>query len=266
VDAFIFWTKNPRPLLPHLDELDERGYRYYFQFTLNPYESTFEPNTPPLAERMETFRELAERIGPRRVVWRYDPIILSSITPVEYHLQMAGEIASALKGSTERLVFSFLDFYGKVQGRLKKLQERSGITLADIAAPQMRSELELLAAGLKNIADHHDLKLLSCSEEVDLAAFGIEHGSCIDSSLIHELLGSSKHFARDKNQRGACGCVESVDMGIYSTCFFNCVYCYANTHAVTIESNRKRHYPESASLLYDYEGDVEIRRAFGRKK
>jgi len=266
VDAFIFWTKDPHPLLRHLAELDNRGYNYYFQFTLNPYDTPFEPNTPPLTERIVTFRKLAEFIGPQRVVWRYDPIILSSITPVEYHLQMAGRIASALAGSTESLVFSFLDFYGKVQGRLKKLQERSGITLADIAAPQLRDERERLAAGLKSIADRHGLKLLSCSEEVDLAAFGIEHGSCIDGNLIRELTGSSKPFARDRNQRGACGCVESVDMGIYSTCSFNCAYCYANSHGATIESNRKRHHPESASLLYDYEGDVEIRRGSGMKK
>ena len=32
VDALVFWTKNPTPMLQHLDEL--KDYIYYFQFTL----------------------------------------------------------------------------------------------------------------------------------------------------------------------------------------------------------------------------------------
>ena len=35
VDGFVFWTKNPIPMLPRLGELSE--YTYYFQFTLNSY-------------------------------------------------------------------------------------------------------------------------------------------------------------------------------------------------------------------------------------
>ena len=33
VDALVFWTKNPTPMLQHLDEL--KDYIYYFQFTLS---------------------------------------------------------------------------------------------------------------------------------------------------------------------------------------------------------------------------------------
>lgn len=249
VDAIVFWTKDPRPLLPYLAELDGRGYRYCFHFTLNPYAAVFEPHTPPLRERIETFRELAGRIGPRRVIWRYDPIILSSITPVEFHLQQAGDIAAALTGSTERLVFSLLDFYGKARGRLQQLQERSGIVISDITAPERRGELESLAAGLKAIADSHGLRLLSCAEELDLAAFGVEHGSCIDAGLIRELTGSDSKFGRDRSQRPACRCVKSVDMGMYNTCRFGCVYCYANLGEAAVRANLARHNPRGAALL-----------------
>jgi len=249
VAAFVFWTKDPRPLLPHLAELDRRGFRYYFHFTLNPYDATFEPHTPPLQERIATFRELAGRIGPERVIWRYDPIIVSSITPVAYHLQRAGEIAAALHGSTERLVVSFLDFYGKVMVRLRRLAERSGLVITDMTAAGMRDELERLVSGLKVIADGHGLRLFSCAEELDLAHFGIEHGSCIDGGLIRELTGSDRRFVRDRNQRPACRCVKAVDMGMYNTCRFACVYCYANQGAAAVRANLARHSPCGAALV-----------------
>ena len=35
---FVFWSKNPKPMLKHLDILDKKGYNYYFQFTLNDYD------------------------------------------------------------------------------------------------------------------------------------------------------------------------------------------------------------------------------------
>jgi hypothetical protein len=110
VDAICFWTKNPRPLKQHLDELDERGLNYYFQFTLNPYDQTFEPHVPSLEERIATFQELAGHIGPQRVVWRYDPVILSSDTPVPWHQEQVEQIAAQLKSATRRMVFSFCDF------------------------------------------------------------------------------------------------------------------------------------------------------------
>ncbi len=262
VDAICFWTKNPKPLLQQLGELDDLGYRYYFQFTLNPYDAAFEPHVPPLPERIATFTELAGRIGPQRVVWRYDPIILSSATPLAYHLEQAESIATQLRGATQRLVFSFLDCYGKVAGRL---QEQTGIVISDITVPHLRGELEQLAWGLKNIADANGMRILSCAEEVDLSVIGIEHGSCIDGELIRELCGGSHNFVKDKNQRGTCGCVESADMGIYNTCFFKCAYCYANMHETTIEANRQHHNPDSASLLYDYSGKIEIRTDSAKK-
>jgi len=121
--------------MKHLNELDELGLKYYFQFTLNPYSKTFEPHVPPLQERIKTMIELAGRIGAERVVWRYDPIILSSISSVPWHLEQAEQIANALKDSTRRIVFSFYDFYGKGQGRLSRALDGTGITLEDITSP-----------------------------------------------------------------------------------------------------------------------------------
>lgn len=249
VDALCFWTKNPRPLMAHLDELDRLGYRYYFQFTLNPYDRSFEPQVPPLAERIATFKDLAERIGPERVVWRYDPVILTSATPVAWHLAQAEQLAAQIASATGRLVFSFYDFYGKGQGRLHTALKGTGIALQDITAPDRAAELLALVQGFAAIAARHGLRLLSCSEELDLSTLGIELGACIDGDLIHELFGGDPSRTKDKNQRPACRCVESVDMGIYNTCPFGCTYCYANFSDGRIENNHSRHQPGSPSLL-----------------
>ena len=121
VKAVVFWTKNPAPFLQHLDELDARGLHYYFQYTLNDYEREgFEPNVPALEKRIETFRRLSERIGPDRVVWRFDPIILSPGTGPRDILMRIWTVGKALRGLTKKLVVSFVDVgaYRKVQANL----------------------------------------------------------------------------------------------------------------------------------------------------
>ncbi|MDD2310272.1 MAG: DUF1848 domain-containing protein [Desulfuromonadaceae bacterium] len=259
VDAVCFWTKNPRPLMKHLHELDERGLNYYFQFTLNPYNTIFEPHIPLLLERIDSMIELTTRIGAERVVWRYDPVILSSATPVSWHLEQAERIAEKIRHATRRLVFSFYDYYGKGQGRLSTALAGTAIKLEDIAAPEQSGALEQIARGFKGVADRHNLQIFTCSEEVDLAAIGIHHGACIDGDLIRELFGVTAPSKKDKNQRAACNCIESVDMGMYNSCRYRCNYCYANFNEAVIEGNCRKHIPDSPSLLNEYGGDIEIR-------
>ena len=56
IECIVFWTKNPAPMLPLLHEIDALGYRYYFQFTLTPYDRTI--------ENIRCFQSLAERLAP----------------------------------------------------------------------------------------------------------------------------------------------------------------------------------------------------------
>ena len=266
VDAICFWTKNPAPLMKHLDELDGRGLNYYFQFTLNPYNREFEPHVPLVEERIAVFRKLADCIGQDRVIWRYDPVILTSITPVSWHLEQAERIVGHLGDSIRRMVFSFYDFYGKGEGRLYQALRNTGITLEDITVAEQSKTLDMLARGFKNIATTHNLRIFTCSEEVDLMAIGINRGACIDGTLVQELFGASPSIIKDKNQRKACGCIESVDMGIYNTCQFRCSYCYANFNEGMIESNRRKHCPDSPSLLGRYNDEITIQKSIKKKK
>jgi len=259
VDAICFWTKNPQPLLKYLQELDQRGLKYLFQFTLNPYDSIFEPQVPPLRERIDTMCELAQLIGPERIIWRYDPVILSSVTPVSWHLEQVESLAGQLKNATRRLMFSFYDFYGRGEGRLSKILKGSGIVLEDIAAPEHADALQQLVQGFKASAARNKLEIFSCCEDLNPSDADTAHGACIDGPLIQRLFGVNAPFAKDRNQRKACRCVESVDMGAYNSCSYRCSYCYANFNEGTIEANIRKHRSDSPSLLNEYSDTFDIR-------
>ncbi|MEA3543656.1 MAG: DUF1848 domain-containing protein [Thermodesulfobacteriota bacterium] len=266
VDAICFWTKNPKPLMQHLDELDQIGLNYYFQFTLNPYGQEFEPNVPSIEQRIETFQQLAEKIGRKKVIWRYDPVILTSATNIDWHLEQVESIARQLESSTERLVFSFYDFYGKGRGRLHAALENTGITLDDITRHENRAELDAIVKGFKATADRYQMNIFSCSEDFDLSANGIEHGACIDGKLIQQLFGGEPSDKKDKNQREACGCVESVDMGIYNTCHFRCSYCYANFNEGVIAKNHSKHNVNDPAMLGEHDHNIEIQTTIKKLK
>lgn len=251
VDTIVFWTKNPGPLLPSLAELDDRGFSYYFQFTLNPYGHPFEPNLPPLGERIETFRTLGAMIGPGRVVWRYDPLILSSLTPPEYHRELFGRTATELRGSTGRIMFSFLDFYGKAKSRLSAIERDRGIVFHDIRGEEFRNGRWELLKEMRACAAENGMELYSCAEEEELEGIGIRHGHCIDAGLVRELSGSSAPLSRDRHQRRECGCAVSVDVGMYNSCPFRCAYCYANASPKVIAANLKKHAPKGSALIGD---------------
>jgi len=260
VEVIVFWSKNPLPLISHLDFLDSRGYRYYFQFTLNGYPKVFEPCVPPVEERIKTFKKLSRLIGKARVIWRYDPIILSSVTPVQYHLDRVRKIAKALKGYTERLVISFLDFYGKVKARLEKLSQETRIVFYDPLgdgkeemALETCDEVLKLAQGIADIAISSGMEVFSCAETVDLRPAGIRPGACIDADLIYRLFDIDRPMNKDKGQRPECRCVESVDIGAYNTCLHRCSYCYANYSFISIKNNLKKHIPTSPLLIGTYD-------------
>lgn len=64
----LFWTKNPKPIIPYLHILDEMGIHYYFQVTLNDYtKEGFEPNVPLVDERIETFKQLSDMVGKEKL-------------------------------------------------------------------------------------------------------------------------------------------------------------------------------------------------------
>lgn len=280
----VFWTKNPAPLIPYLHELDERGINYYFQFTLNDYEAeNFEPNVPALEERVETFKRLSALIGKERVIWRFDPIIMTSRLQPREILKKVWKIGNLIKGCTEKLVFSFVDVksYRKVQNNLIKDTDSFTRETIDMAEPN-DEQIREIVEGLAKLREHWknedgwNLALATCAEKIDLEEYDIEHNKCIDGDLMERLFADDKELVyylrtgklpepdlfggilelplesknlKDKGQRKLCGCMISKDIGMYNTCRHLCAYCYANTSRNVVMSNKGKHSDESESII-----------------
>ena len=199
--VIVFWTKNPKPVIPYLHILDEMGIHYYFQVTLNDYEDEgFEPCVPALKSRIETFRELSSLIGKERVIWRFDPLIITPELGVRQLLTKIWHVGNALRGYTEKLVFSFIDVsgYRKVQNNL--VRETGLFTKDSVCQAELTSaEIEETCAGLVKIreawaAKGWDVTMATCAETADLSEFGIEHNCCIDADLMERLFGDDREL------------------------------------------------------------------------
>ncbi|MDR1674850.1 MAG: DUF1848 domain-containing protein [Tannerella sp.] len=233
VECMVFWTKNPAPMLPRLDEI--KPFAFYFQFTLTPYGRDLEVRLPDKDSLVETFRRLSGLVGPERVIWRYDPILMSHGIGEDWHLAHFEALAGKLATHTKRCVISFIDPYRKTEKNLRGTTVR---VLRD-------TEIISLAGKMALIAQRHGMELQTCAETCDLTAWGIGHGKCIDDRLIESISGASLRAGKDKNQRPACRCIESVDIGAYNTCLHGCLYCYANASPAEAFERNRMHHPES---------------------
>ena len=229
VDAIVFWSRDPRPFLPHLLEIDRRGYSFYFLLTVTGYPRLLEPAVPRVEEAVACFRELAARIGRRRVVWRYDPVIFTPDTGAGFHEENFSRLAGLLASFASRVIVSFFDPYAKALRRLREV---------GIAAEAAAGKLEQQAALLKSFAASaaaSGLEIQGCAEAalpagVSLGANAhplVGPGKCIDERLLNELFGLGLAYRKDPGQRKLCLCQQSVDIGNYGTCRHGCLYCYA---------------------------------------
>ena len=229
VDFLVFWTRDPRPLLAE----PEKPGDCYTMITLTGYPEILEPNAPPREETMRALRALAALWGRKRVIWRYDPIFLSSLTDAEFHRRNFADLAGQLAGAIDRVIISVYDEYAGARWRLSALEKNGQCqtfphyTDDGLLAPEAKE----LVAELARIATRAGMDIRSCAEGEECASLGIQPGACIDGALIAELLGSGKSLpdiaGRDKNQRHRCRCAPSVDIGSYGDCPAACVYCYA---------------------------------------
>lgn len=238
VDAIVFWTKNSKPIHRYLDEIDELGYKYYFQYTITPYRNDLEEKVQDKKEIVETFKKLSEKIGSEKVILRYDPVILSDNYTIDFHKKAFARLCDLLAPYTKKIVFSFLDDYKKISKNIKQLN------IKEISAEEMCIMAEYFA----DTAKKYNLKIESCAEQIDLERFGINHGKCIDNELIEKITGYKLSVGRD-NQRNACGCIKCIDIGEYNTCMHKCLYCYANINKEAAFKNYKLHDKKSPLLI-----------------
>lgn len=276
--CIVFWSKNPAPMLRKLQDddvsplemLEQEKMNYYFQYTLNDYDNEkIEPIVPSVGERIKTFIELSKQIGHHakdRIVWRFDPLILTDMLTPRILLDRIERIGDQLAPYTSRLVFSFIDI--KAYSKVGKNLERGGITAREFKSDEM---LEV-AEGIARLTKGWGMAAGTCGEIVDLDKYGIEHNRCVDDRLmircfshdnaLMDFLGydpqgelfdlrsdvemsveeQKRHTKlKDKGQRLACGCIMSKDIGEYNTCPHLCHYCYANTNNAAAKANWNQH-------------------------
>lgn len=278
----VFWSKNPAPLLPYLDILKERNIKCYIQYTLNDYEKEKLEKVPPLVARIDTFKQLVEKLGKGAVVWRFDPMILTKDIAVDDLLRKVQNIGDQLKGYTEKLVFSYADIgmYRKVKHNL----EVNGIPYREWQTEQMEEFAEKLSK--MNVERGWNFQLATCGEKIDIEKYGILHNRCVDGDLIVRLacddkelmdfmkvkvlplpapslfgdvelpegaimLPHNRYFIsihkKDPGQRQFCECMASKDIGEYNTCPHLCEYCYANATKELALQNWNRHRENNLS-------------------
>lgn len=241
VDCFVFWTKNPEPMLPYLKMIDRLGYPYYFEMTVTDYGKDLEPNLPVTEEMMATFMLLSERIGRERVDWRFDPIILDDRHPLSFHLEKFEMMCEWLHRYTERCIISFVDGY------------------RGVPFPETEPEDQIAAAReLGKIAGKYGLPVYACAQKLNLQPYGIRPASCIDREKAERIAGYRLDVKRDRGQRRECQCVESVDIGMYDTCIHGCGYCYATGSLESAVRRHRMHDPRSPVLIGSLRGDETI--------
>lgn len=211
VDGIVFWTKNPLPLARRLSLFDP--YPYYFQWTLTPYGRDIEPGLPEKARLLAAFRELSARIGPLRLVWRYDPVLISPAWTAARHAETFAAFCASLAGACDTCVVSFLDRY----------RHRERILRALAVRPPNDAERETLLRAFTKSAARYGFDLRACCE----AGTGLPPAACVDAPRLEAIAGVPFARLRDPYQRGGCACAPSVDIGAYNTCPGGCVYCYA---------------------------------------
>ena len=222
-------------MLPYLPEIQAMGFAFCFQFTLTGYGPDLEKGLRDKADILKTFEALSRLAGPERIQWRYDPILLHGHWTVAQHLEVFRGLCARLSTRARGVTISFVDSYRRTKA--------AGIRTLTPA------EMRMLGEGIGSMAASYGLAASTCCEEVDLTAFGIGRGACINREMLEAACGYPLELHPDAYQRPACGCMASLDIGAYNTCPGGCVYCYASDSLPAVRRRLAAHDP-AGELLF----------------
>lgn len=235
VDLILFCTKNPIPII---DKLDDIKIPYIFHITITPYKNDIEPNLPSKSDIIEAVKKISTTIGIENVYVRYDPIFISEIYNIEYHIKAFTKLCSLLKGYVKTIIVSFIDNYQNVRKNLPYLKYRSFT----------EEDYKLIGENFSKIAKNNNMVVQTCFEERNLTEYGFIKGECMSKELAFKLTG--KAYKKWQARKGsACNCVELVDIGMYNSCNHLCKYCYANYDESKVKININNHDVNSSLLI-----------------
>lgn len=235
VDAIMFCTKNPIPILPYLKDINKP---IEFHVTITGYKDDIEPNLPPKKEIIEAVKKLSSIIGTEHLSIRYDPIFISDKYSIDYHKKAFNKLCSLLNGYVNRIIVSFIDNYKNVRKNEKTLKFKEFT----------EDDYKEIGTSFSNSAKLNNIVVQTCFEDRNLCEYGFVKAECLSHELAYELTGKKyKNWTARKGNK--CNCVEMVDIGAYNTCKHFCKYCYANFNENQVNYNFKNHDPNSSLLI-----------------
>lgn len=248
IDVLCFCTKNPKPMLQRLDEIDM--FRQFWFVTITAYGKDVEPNVPKIEEVVNSFKELSGKIGINAVGWRYDPIFINDVYTLDIHIERFEKIAKELSGYTKQCVVSFIDLYEKTKRNFKGIKEVT------------KEEQEYLIQEFVRIGEANGIKIYTCSENSELEKFGVDVSGCMTKRILEKAIDGTLDIPKGmKTSRESCECLLGSDIGMYNTCGHGCLYCYANYDMEIVNRNMKRHNKNADLLICEVVGGDIIKEA-----
>ncbi|MCM1252310.1 MAG: DUF1848 domain-containing protein [Clostridium sp.] len=247
IDMMVFCTKNPQPMLDRLALLS--AFEMFWFVTITPYGKDIEPYVPPKEQVIQSFRQLSGIVGSSRMSWRYDPVFITDIYSVDYHIEQFGQMAEALAGYTHQCVVSFIDLYEKTKRNFRGVRSVTG------------QEQEKLISAFSQVAKENDLQIHLCCENAALVRENVDADGCMSKAVLEKALGAKLNVPKKRTARNECGCLLGADIGAYNTCGHGCLYCYANYDKDTVMQNRKLHNVLSPLLIGEVSEDDVIKQA-----
>lgn len=248
VDAIVFCTKNPIPILNFLQEIH---HPILFHVTLTPYRKDIEPNVPSKGYIIEAIKRLSLIVGIDNLTVRYDPIFISDIYSLEYHKRAFDKMCRLLKGYVKQIIVSFMDEYKNVQKNKKILNARI----------LTENDYKEIGGSFSKSAKRNGMTVQTCFEDENLLEYGFQKGDCVSHTLAYKLTGKTyKTWSARKEKK--CNCVQMVDIGVYNSCKHFCRYCYANYDETKVKKNFYKHDSQSSLLVghLEYSDMIKIRK------
>lgn len=244
VDLIAFCTKNPAPILPHLDALS--AFRTFWHVTITPYGRDIEPGVPAAAQVMQSFCRLSDQVGRDHIVWRYDPILITEKYSLQFHQQAFSEMCKCLQGKTNEVIISFLDLYRKTR---RNFPEGRTVT---------KEERDVIGKVFSEIGASHGIAVSTCLEGTDLARYHVDCSGCMTKEKIEKAFHEELVIPSGKTMvREGCRCLLGNDIGAYNSCGHGCRYCYANENQELVRRNMHLHDPKSPFLIgHAMPGDI----------
>ncbi len=241
VDAILFCTKNPIPIIDYLKEIDKP---IIFHVTLTPYKKNIEPNVPDKKTIIEAIKKLSTIVGIDNLYIRYDPIFLSPKYNLAYHQKAFTKMCELLDGYVKHIIVSFIDDYKNVRNNANSLNYR----------PFTEEDYKGIGTSFSKSAKEHNMTVQTCFEERNLTEYGFIAGECLSHELAYILTGKKyKNWIARKERK--CNCVQMVDIGVYNSCKHFCKYCYANYDELKVQNNFANHNPKSSLLVGELQND-----------